>query len=281
MKIQKTIEQILGENPLEIERIDTGLTNDNYHVRTLSHDVVLRMPKQENEGLFDYKHEGFVLNLIEPYHLEPHLVYYNHHSGIKCAHYVEHAQTFTLEYIERAAELMRKLHHLKLKSGKVFSIKEHFQIYQSRIREPFYDLSFVVDIMDQADAFSHQQPSLCHNDLVPGNFLFTKDHDYLIDFEYAMDNDPCSDVMSFLTENDITDPVLRNRFYCAYFGALPTPDLQRKLDVFEIAHHALWCSWAMMMFESHKDPIYRDIADLKYKRLQEVFAKESSIINHD
>ena len=35
---------------------------------------------------------------------------------------------------------------------------------------------------------------------VDGNILFTKENVYLIDYEYAADNDPLFDVMSFLSE---------------------------------------------------------------------------------
>lgn len=275
MKIQKTIRHILNEDALQIKHIDTGLTNDNYYVKTEHYDVVLRMPKPENHGLFDYVHEGHVLNLLYDSNLEPHLWYFDPTTGIKCANYVADASTFSIEYLNRAAKLMRSFHNLKLNSGKVFSIKEHFEMYRNRINNPCYDLNFVMEIMNEADAYSHDNPILCHNDLVPGNFLFTDKHDYLIDFEYAMDNDPCSDVMSFITENDITDINLRNQFYHVYFGSLPDPTLQHKLDVFEMAHNALWCAWGLMMLESHQQDIYQEIADLKYLRLCEAYRKET------
>ncbi|MBK2404046.1 choline kinase [Erysipelothrix sp. strain 2 (EsS2-7-Brazil)] len=273
MKIQKTIVQILNEAPLQIEHIETGLTNDNYHVKTKHYDVVLRMPKPENQGLFDYHHEASVLNLLKTTELEPHLWYFDPKTGIKCADYVHGAQTFSIEYLERAAKLMASLHKRHLKSAKIFSIKAHFELYCSRIQNPYYHLDFVENLMNQADHYTHDDPILCHNDLVPGNFLFTDTHDYLIDYEYAMDNDPCSDVMSFITENDIIDHETRNRFYIAYFGSLPDAALQHKLDVFEVAHNALWCAWGQMMFESHQQPIYQEIADLKYQRLCEAYQK--------
>ncbi|CAH2761774.1 choline kinase family protein [Erysipelothrix amsterdamensis] len=273
MKIQKTIRHILNEDALQIKHIDTGLTNDNYYVKTEHYDVVLRMPKPENHGLFDYVHEGHVLNLLNDSNLEPHLWYFDPNTGIKCANYVEKAETFSIEYLDRAATLMRSFHSLKVKSGKVFSIKDNFEIYRSRIKKPCYDLDFVTEIMNEADAYTHENPILCHNDLVPGNFLFTDTQDYLIDFEYAMDNDPCSDVMSFITENDITDTEVRNQFYYAYFGSLPGPTIQHKLDVFEVAHNALWCAWGLMMLESHQQSIYQEIAALKYQRLCEAYSK--------
>lgn len=79
--------------------------------------------------------------------------------------------------------------------------------------------------------------------------------------------------MSFITENDIVDPHLRNVFYEAYFGRRPSQKELDKLYHFEIVHHVLWCEWAMMMYNLHHQEIYKDIASLKFQRLNECIKK--------
>ena len=267
MIVEKTIQKIFNEKPKSYEYIEHGLTNDNYIV-TLSDDrkVVLRIPRKSNEGLFDYQHEAKVLKIVEPLNLEPKLLYYNKLTGVKCSEYIENTALYEAQYIERAASLIKTLHSHKLKSNKTFNIKETFNEYKSRIQKPLYDTSFAHHYIDDLVI---ENTILCHNDLVQGNLLFSDDKDYLIDYEYAQDNDPFFDIMSFITENDIMDEALRKTFYDIYFDRDLTQQEKDKLKHFEIVHHVLWCEWAMMMYESHGDAIYKEIADLKYKRLME------------
>ena len=91
--------------------------------------------------------------------------------------------------------------------------------------------------------------------------------DYLIDYEYAGDNDPFFDVMSFVTENDLTQDEI-DRFIQAYFQRLPTEDEKKDLFNYQQFHNLLWCTWACMMFEARHDEVYLDIAKQKFKAIQ-------------
>ena len=80
-------------------------------------------------------------------------------------------------------------------------------------------------------------------------------------------------MQSFITENDIMEEDLRQKFYDIYFERKITEEEALKLRHYEIVHHVLWCEWAMMMFELHMQDVYKEIATLKYKRLLEVLDK--------
>lgn len=272
MKITETIEKIFNESPISYKYIETGLTNDNYIVTLKNKKVVLRIPRTENEGLFDYSHEALVHDLIHDLDLEPKLLYYNKSTGVKCSEYIDNVSLYDEIYIERAAKLIKTLHSAQLQSGKTFDIKHEFNMFKSRIKNPIYDTSFAHHFIDDLII---EDTILCHNDLVQGNLLFSDQKDYLIDYEYAKDNDPFFDIMSFITENDIMDTSLRQKFYDVYFGRSLLNEEIEKLKTFEIVHHVLWCEWAMMMYDLHHQDIYKEIADLKYKRLLEV-TEESS-----
>lgn len=266
MNVIETIEKIFNEKPESYSYIETGLTNDNYIVRLKDKTVVLRIPRSANEGLFDYHHEDLVLNLVKNLALEPKLLYYNKDSGIKCSEYIENAETYETQYILRAAKLIKQLHDANLSSGDSFEIKKEFKLFQSRLKNPLFDTSFAHHYIDDLEI---KDLRLCHNDLVKGNLLFTHNKDYLIDYEYAKDNDPYFDIMSFITENDIIDASVRMQFYMAYFGHEPSESMLNRLFHFEVVHHVLWCEWAMMMYDVHHEEVYKEIATLKYKRLNE------------
>lgn len=270
MKKEKLIESIFNEKAVQFEYIETGLTNDNYVVTLNNRKVVLRIPRLENKGLFNYELESKILDMVKPLNLEPNLIYYNKLTGVKCSEYIENSETFNVKYIKRAALLIRKLHDACLNSGETFDIKHKFNQFKKRITNPLFDTSFAHHFIDDLII---ENPILCHNDIVKGNLLFSDDKDYLIDFEYASDNDPFFDIMSFITENDITDPILRSEFYMVYFGRLPNQKELKKLFHFEVVHHVLWCEWAMMMYNLHNLEVYKEIATLKYQRLLECIKK--------
>lgn len=274
MEVIENIEKIFQEKPLRIEYIETGLTNDNYIVKLRKFTVVIRIPKLENAGLFNYEHEAHVTELIEPLNLEPKLLYYSKDTGIKCSEYIENVETYAPQYVERVAILLRKLHDAQLKSGESFNIKETFELFKSRVKKPLFDTQFAHHYIDSIEI---DNPVLCHNDLVQGNLLFSNTKDYLIDFEYAKDNDPFFDIMSFITENDITDTSTRDLFYLQYFGEYPDEKMLTKLHHYEIVHHVLWCEWAMMMYDAHQEDVYHEIASLKYQRLIECTRKKKSL----
>ncbi len=263
----------IADHPIErITYIETGLTNDNYLVDIGRKQIVIRIPKVGNELIFDYRVEAKVLNLIKPLKLEPNLYLFDPKTGVKITEYIPTTKHFAPQYIEEAADLIRKLHQSKQTIGIPFKLVEEFEKYRAATKQNFHDLSLATDYLYRADQYDDER-ILCHNDLVEGNFLFTpaQEH-YLIDYEYARDNDPFFDLMSFITENDIQDLTLRDRFYRRYFGRTPTIEEYLKLRDFEAAHHVLWCQWGMMMHGMHGDKIYREIADLKYRRLTEFIA---------
>ncbi|QIK70349.1 phosphotransferase [Erysipelothrix sp. HDW6C] len=268
MKTIRTIKKAFKQTPLSEKFIPSGLTNNNYIVQTPTQKVVVRLPKPGNEALFNYAHEAIVLKMIADADLDAPTLYFDEKSGVKVSAYIDDAHVYNNSHIRDAARLIRRLHDLDVLSGESFDILAKYEMYKKRISTPLYNLEPYEDFIRHV-AISSAPHTLCHNDLVQGNLLFTPDRAYLIDYEYAMDNDPFFDIMSFLTENDIQDPSLRETFYLAYFGETPTTAQRKRLHTFELAHHVLWCAWAQMMYNTHGDTIYYDIATLKYTRLLE------------
>lgn len=264
MKTIRIIEEIYGKIPKSTQNIPSGLTNKNTLIEIDDLFVVLREPKEENKHLFNYPLEKDILEHVSD--LDTTVRYFDAETGIKISDYVHNAETFELKYIKEAAQLIKKLHDKQYLCGTRFDIIERFESFY--VDNSLHDLKPYIRYLHDAQSASTNL-TLCHNDLVKGNFLFSDSGNYLIDYEYACDNDPYFDIMSFITENDIQDQDHRNEFYESYFGHLPTPEEQSKLKIFERAHHILWCQWACLMHQLYPEPIYKDIADLKYQRLME------------
>jgi len=118
-------------------------------------------------------------------------------------------------------------------------------------------------IIDDFKEF-YEPDRLCHNDLVEGNFLFTKDKLYLIDFEYAGYNDYYFDIASFISENDLNYEEIIT-FLKAYFSDKECR--YDKLDVFLQFCDLLWYTWAILLYEKRNEEVYNEIAQAKLHRL--------------
>ncbi len=266
---QIRITLILNEPILEIIDTKKGLTNRNYRVKTKNHDVIVRIPYPNNQQIVHRDHEAMAMRLVEATGINLPTRYFDEKTGLKITDTVEDLLTFT-EYhgkdkIERTAALMRKLHDIQECIGENFDPIQRYKMYRKQVKHPMIKDDKVEEILNGIT--QHKRPfTLCHNDWVPGNICFTNRRDYLIDYEYAGDNDPYFDVMSFVTENDLTQDEI-NRFIQAYFQRIPTEDEKKDLFMYQQFHNLLWCTWACMMYESRNEEVYLNIAKQKFKAI--------------
>ena len=107
--------------------------------------------------------------------------------------------------------------------------------------------------------------TLCHNDFVQGNILYSDTKDYLIDYEYAAKNDYRFDIASFFSENNIHYIDQRDQFYQTYFDGEIDPMIDVQVQAFERMEDILWGYWANMLYEQRGEQIYFDIAKDKEK----------------
>jgi len=269
--IETLLKEIFNQPVEELIPLNKGLTNINTLAKVAGKWVVVHQPREDAASIVYFHHEAAALELIKDAELDKETLYFNPDTGIKITEYIEDFQIYD-EYtgtdkLVRTALLMKKLHSLKHCIGYRFDPIGRYNQYFNKIKHPIYDLDFARDCI--TDAAAVQRPlTLCHNDWVSGNIGFSAKRDYLIDFEYAGDNDPLFDIMSFFTENKITDVKERELFYTSYFSRTPTADERRDLAIYEKLHNLLWCTWAMMMAESRNQAVYLDIAADKYNALK-------------
>ncbi|NCC55517.1 MAG: phosphotransferase [Erysipelotrichia bacterium] len=260
------IQNLFHTKQYTLSKTDKGLTNHNYLLCVQGKQYMVRIPRADSGHIINRKHEKTVSTLAACLDVET--LYFDVNSGIKITLY--HDDVYTYEQcpfpdkIERCAKLMKRLHTLD-------KVDFHFEPfatltnYRSHVHTPLFDLSAYDKDIEQVKHFNNPEV-LCHNDWVDGNILFSEHKDYLIDYEYGANNDPLFDVISFLSENQIFDQTLRERFYAVYFDHL-SEETRKQLYLWEIFQNVLWCNWAMMMYESRKEKIYKEIANDKYNAL--------------
>ena len=269
MKYQELINTIFKQETI-INKIDKGLTNDIYITNVNNIKYIIRIPKDDIDNIININHEKEVLKLIRNTNLDVKEYYYNPNNRIRITYYIDNAIEYkdnnNINKIIVVAKLLKELHSIDVSNLNVyFNPIDMYIKYTNNINKYLYNIDKYLFIIDIIKSFKFNYV-LCHNDLVSGNLLFSKDKDYLIDYEYAGLNDPLFDVMSFLTENEITNEYERNLFYKEYFNDL-TEDLKYKLNCYECFTNLLWYTWANMMYDTRNDDTYKLIAKDKYNAL--------------
>lgn len=268
--IQQIIQDIFHTDIYQVTKLDKGLTNDNYLLVVNQKQYVLRIPGHDSDHIINRRHEKAAIDLIKNQNIDAPLIYYNEKSGIKITEFIPNCQEFEecqdQNKVIKVAHLLRKFHALKLVSDYSFDPLRQLENYRQHVTAPIYDLSKYEKVIEEVQKLKFI-PQLCHNDLVSGNLLFHDETLSIIDFEYAANNDPYFDLISFLSENQIFDHDLREQFYQAYFQSEITDEMRSHLQIWETFQNVLWCYWAMMMAESRNEQIYQDIAKDKYEAL--------------
>lgn len=264
--IRALCERVLNEPVQRIEKLDKGLTNQNFLIHSAHHSIVFRLPYADQSNIVHRSHEAAAMRAVAPLDLDFETLYFDPSTGIKMTRYVPAFRSFdetqAKSRIERTATLMRRLHSLNTTIGFSFDPIQRYRQYRSHLKHPRIDDAHAEATLTRIQAL--QRPmTLCHNDWVEGNMGFTDNRDYLIDYEYAGDNDPYFDVMSFVTENTLSVDE-EERFITAYFQRALNDTERAELELYRDLHNVLWCAWAVMMYESRGDAIYDTIATLKH-----------------
>lgn len=195
---------LFAGSAVQLRPLHGGITNTNYVVTTQHREYVVRIPGERTELLgIDRAHEveaarraaelgigppvlgvleevgTLVTELVDGHHLEP--------------------TPFAMR-LEEVIDLLRRFHCSGPLSG-AFPIHRIVEWHardaaaHGVVAPPSYErLHQQSRRIEAAFARSAMPPVACHNDLLPGNVLFTDDRSWLLDFEYAGMNDAFFDL---------------------------------------------------------------------------------------
>ena len=265
LEVKQYLENIFHQE-IQLYRTDKGISNVSYLMRMDDQTYMVRVPKKEH-GLLrvDFKNEYEVLQKVKA--LDVPLVGMDIHKGIKVTKYIEGVHEFSeakgsTKY-EQTGKMLKTLHCL---DGVDFYFDPFKKLseYRSQVKERIVFFEEEEKIIE-AVLLIYRPDTLCHNDVVSGNLLFSNCRSYLIDYEYAAMNDFRFDLASFFSENQIEDERSRQLFYIGY-GIECSIDPEIRL--FECFEDILWGYWANMLYDHSKEEIYRIIAKEKEAHFQ-------------
>ncbi|MCX5775489.1 MAG: phosphotransferase family protein [Firmicutes bacterium] len=218
-RITSLYEKATGSKVTSILPLTTGISNKNYLINGVS---VMRIKSLFRDPYYSAKAEHDVEMLIAPLHIAPELLYFNERNGTKITRYIDDAYFLDVypsnEQLVLVAATLKKLHGAALKIRAKFSMFDRLDTYKNDAFERINPTLESAIIAEAKKYFDGKHQVLCHNDVVNGNLLFYENRVSLIDYEYASMNDPVFDLVSFLSENDITDERRIHFFLMNYYG---------------------------------------------------------------
>ena len=237
----------------ETTPLDGGLTNLNFRVRTVDLDVVVRISRAEPLLAIDREAEYLNSRAAAASGASPQVVEFLPEDHVLVVDYINGA-TLTPADVRDPANLPRiaavcRLLHSGPRFVSDFDMFEVQRAYLATVTERGYRLpQRYLDFLPQVEQI-HAALSVtdlatvpCNNDLLAANFIDDGDRLWIIDFEYAGNNDPCFELGNIWSESNLTVTQL-DELICFYFGR-ERPDMVARARLLGLMSKFGWTLWA-------------------------------------
>jgi thiamine kinase-like enzyme len=245
----------LAPGAIKVERLG-GLTNRNYRIALASGEAyVLRIAGEGTSAYIDRKAEKINAAAAAKAGVNAPLLFFDASDGLQVTTFIAGAVTMNgerfkdLASVRRAAQAFKRMHE----SGEVFSGR--FELFQmmdnylallngkgAKIPDDYSRVQKEAMAVREALA-AHPLPlKPCHCDPLAENFLDTGERIWIVDWEYAGNNDPMWDLADLAVEADF-DASQERTLLEAYFGGT-VPGFDRgRVVMYKAMCDLLWTLW--------------------------------------
>ncbi|HSB86175.1 MAG TPA: choline kinase family protein [Ilumatobacteraceae bacterium] len=235
-----------------------GLTNVNYLIEVDEDAFVLRIPGAGTGEYINRRDEEVAARSAAVADVNAEVVFFDPTDGLMVTRFIDGAVTMSgdsfrdLGAVGRAARVLNQLHTTAQPFATDFRLFAMIDEYKALLVAKGATLPDGYDgVQRQAERIRAQLEAApvplvpCHCDPLCENFLDTGERMYLIDYEYAGNNDPMWDLGDFSVEAGFTtqqdEALLR-----AYFaGEAPAPERGRMV-AFKALCDLLWTLWGVI-----------------------------------
>jgi thiamine kinase-like enzyme len=235
-----------------------GLTNINHLVSVGDDRYVLRVPGEGTGEYISRADEEVAARSAAAAGVNADLIFFDASDGLMLTRFIDGAATMTaerftdLDAVARAGLAFRRLHTTADRFATDFSLFPMIDDYKTLLASKGAALPDGYDeVQRQAGMVRAALESApvpfapCHCDPLCENFLDTGEKMFIIDYEYAGNNDPMWDLGdlsvegAFAAEQD--DMLLR-----AYFGGEPPSDQRGRMTAYKALCDLLWTLWGVI-----------------------------------
>lgn len=242
-----------------IQMLKGGLTNTSFKFTVRGKDYVYRHPGIGTDKYINRRSEAESMKVASELGLDDTFIYMDGKEGWKISRYIEEARE--LDYhneneVEQALGMVRSLHDARIESEYDFDIWAKTNQFNNMLKnaqggaktefedyETLYNLEEKVYRLITTDGESIK--CLCHNDCYSPNFMLNnEDKMFLIDWEYSGNDDPASDLGTFICCSDYSYDEAVN-ILKKYLGKGCTEILLRHYIGYVAIAAYYWFVWAL------------------------------------
>ena len=199
------LKKVIGEDAEILSELVGGMMNEAYIVKSSQGKFVYYISTAQANEMVDRNLEKETQNIAYELGLTSQNVYFDLENGIKINRFIEGESLNKINEFDykKVAELLFKYHSSNKKAsvyydplGRLENYKKEALTHTEKFDDEFYDL---IKIVENSREFLLSQPlTLAHNDAQRSNIVrSSKDEYFLIDFEFAANNDPIYDIATF------------------------------------------------------------------------------------
>ncbi|HVT51113.1 MAG TPA: choline/ethanolamine kinase family protein [Dongiaceae bacterium] len=235
-----------------------GLTNRNYKVTAPLGTFVLRVPGEGTSEYISRENESVAARIASEIGVNAPLLYFDGRDGVQLTRFIEGGATMNVERfkdlgsVKRAAQSLRRVHDC----GRPF--KNRFELFQmideyldflgkkdAPLPDGYHDVKREAEAVRKALNARPLPIVPCHCDPLAENFLDTGKQVYVIDWEYAGNNDPMWDLGDVSVEAAF-GPEQDEALLLAYFGGAPSAGDRGRMVLYKAMCDLLWTLWGII-----------------------------------
>ncbi len=241
---------------LQIERLG-GLTNLVYRVGQAGESYLLRIPGKGTEEYIDRKMEAHDARVAADAGVSAPVLFFDESDGLMLAQYINGTTLDVKGFkdagsISRSAAAFRRMHQHQQRFANRFDvfkkIDEYLQILaklDAPLPEGYQEVKEEADAVRRILKAKPVSLAPCHCDPLAENFIDTGERVYIVDWEYAGNNDPMWDLGDLSVEAEF-DAEQDRLLLEAYFEGEPPADQQGRMIMYKMLCDLLWTLWGVI-----------------------------------
>ena len=248
--LKEVLTQVLGEGYVLESRIYGGMMNISYIVRSKKgKKYIVYLPNGKANKLVNRVLEEENSKIVSDLKLSSKFVYFDTVRGIKIKEYIEGTSLDKIDPSEidyqKVADLLHLLHDSKKLSKEDYHPFDRLANYENKAisfqKESNEYRNLKDTLMRNVNLLNQKEKVFSHNDFQKSNIIKGKDDKYyVIDFEFAANNDPIYDIAAF-ANGTIEDG---EKLLVAYYN-VPTKEQYQRFYLWRIFISLQWCNVAI------------------------------------
>lgn len=236
--------EVLGEGYQIIRRMHGGMMNMSYVVKDSNGKLfVVYVPNGKANKTVNREIEQENTKIMEDLDLTSKMIYFDTKRGIKIKEYIEGNSLNNIQDydISKVADLLHRIHDSRKLSPTDYHPFDRLAIYENRALEYQQESNKYRKLKDLLSVnfrlLSLKEKVFSHNDFQKSNIIKGLDDSYyVIDFEFAANNDEIYDIAAFANDS-LKDG---EELLAAYFNGKLTKEIQQRFYLWRIFISLQW-----------------------------------------